>query len=220
MSKLLLDTVFLILVALLPGLSTLAYFIKTKKTNLVLLLLGGGGWLIALLARTPILYALSNTIERTAYLVVASYSAGLFEESLRYLVLKTPLSKKLTEDAVALGLSWGLTEALFIYVLPITIYTPVGYSLLELLPGALERNIALLGHIVFSLIVLKALSKIIYLPASMLAHGSLNIVGVVTLDLTKNVWLTETLLGLSVLLLFIATLHTLSRNPSNQVWST
>ncbi|MEM4471735.1 MAG: YhfC family glutamic-type intramembrane protease, partial [Zestosphaera sp.] len=160
----LLDTVFLILVALLPGLSTLAYFIKTKKTNLVLLLLGGGGWLIALLARTPILYALSNTIERTAYLVVASYSAGLFEESMRYLVLKTPLSKKSTEDAVALGLSWGLTEALFIYVLPITIYTPVGYSLLELLPGALERNIALLGHIVFSLIVLKALSKIIYLP--------------------------------------------------------
>lgn len=205
------NTAILVLVALLPGLLVLTYVVKSKDVKLLLLLLGGGGWLIALLIRAPLLYVLSNTLEKTTYIVVASYSAGLFEESLRYVVLKTPLSRGSVEDAVALGLSWGLTEALFIYVLPITIYSPVGYSLLELLPGALERNIALLGHVVFSLIVLKALSNTIYLLVSMLAHGSLNVVGVVALDLTTNVWLTEAFLALSVLAMLIIVLHKSSR---------
>lgn len=210
------NTAISVLVALLPGLLVLAYLVKSRSVKLLPLLLGGGGWLIALLMRAPLLYALSNTLERTIYVVVASYSAGFFEESLRYVVLKTPLARRSVEDATALGLSWGLTEALFIYVIPITIYGSVDYSLFELLPGALERNIALLGHVVFSLIVLKALSKIIYLLVSMLAHGSLNLIGVATLNLTSNVWLTEALLALSTLTMFIIVLNKSSKSLNNQ----
>lgn len=200
----LIDSVAASIISVTPGLIALTYIIRCRKAGWLFPVLGGGGWLIALLSRTPLLYASINVFERSAYLAVASFMAGLFEEPVRYVMLRssTSESSKLY-NAIALGLGWGLTEALLLYVIPTLTYSQMRYSLLDLMPGAVERNIAITAHVTFSILVMRSLNNLKYLILAVIAHGTLNAVGVATLEWTGNAWLTEAVLALFVALLAV-----------------
>ncbi|MEM0014393.1 MAG: YhfC family glutamic-type intramembrane protease [Zestosphaera sp.] len=201
----LVDSVIAAFVAITPGLAGLAYILRRRKVGWLLPVLGGGGWLIALLLRTPALYVSASVLERSTYLVIASYMAGVFEEPVRYLILRSPVVRDdKVGSAVVLGLGWGLVEALLLYVIPVLTYSHMRYGLLDLMPGAVERNVAITAHVAFSTLVARSLSNIKYLLLAVVTHGTLNMAGVMTLELTNNPWLTEASLALIVTALIIS----------------
>ncbi len=200
-----------ILISVVPGIIALTYVLHYRRVGWLLPVLGGGGWLIALLVRTPLLYVSASVLERSTYLVIASYMAGVFEEPVRYVILRSSAAKgDRLGSAIALGLGWGLAEALLLYVIPVLAYSQTQYSYLDLMPGAVERNVAITAHVIFSVLVMRSLSDLKYLLLAVIAHGTLNVVGVAALELTGNVWLTEALLALIVASL--ATFMAIRRN--------
>ncbi|MEM3848804.1 MAG: YhfC family glutamic-type intramembrane protease, partial [Zestosphaera sp.] len=131
--------------------------------------------------------------------------AGVFEEPVRYLILRSPVVRDdKVGSAVVLGLGWGLVEALLLYVIPVLTYSHMRYGLLDLMPGAVERNVAITAHVAFSTLVARSLSNIKYLLLAVVTHGTLNMAGVMTLELTNNPWLTEASLALIVTALIIS----------------
>ncbi|MDX1534554.1 MAG: hypothetical protein R3291_02930, partial [Thermoplasmata archaeon] len=78
---------------------------------------------------------------------------------------------------------------------------------LDLLPGALERNMAIVGHVAFTYIVLHAITRgkgLLLLAMGL--HFALNAVAVSTVLLTGNIWLAElALAGMVVVILGLAT---------------
>ncbi|MEM2021316.1 MAG: YhfC family glutamic-type intramembrane protease [Zestosphaera sp.] len=198
------DSAVVVLISVVPGLIALTYILHYRRVGWLLPVLGGGGWLIALLSRTPLLYVSANILERGTYLVIASYMAGVFEEPVRYVILRSSIAKNdKLGSALALGLGWGLAEALLLYVIPVLTYSQMEYSYLDLMPGAVERNIAITAHVIFSVLVMRSLSNVKYLLLAIIAHGTLNIAGVAALELTSSAWLTEALLALIVTSLVI-----------------
>jgi len=187
-----------ILVALTPGCLTLLKFLRRVRSLWIVSLLGGGGWLLALLLRIPILM-LNNTFVKDIVLsaFIASLMAGIFEELTRYFVIKLPFIKMFKNDgAVAVGLGWGLAEAVLIYVVNVAVLAPVfNYTWVDLLPGAFERNTAILMHVTLSLIVFHAINAgFKWLLTAVLTHTAFNVVGVLTLFYIVNVWITELVL--------------------------
>lgn len=210
----LLEVITLLTLSLVPGLSVLVYGVVVRwRSSWVLPILGGGGWLIALLLRAPLLYLLLNNVEESTYLIIASYAAGIFEESIRYVILRSPVVRNpRVGDAIVLGLGWGVTEALFIYVIPILIYLYNNYNILELLPGAIERNIAVVAHLIFSVLVMVSVSNVKYLLIAIITHGTLNIAGITILKITGNAWVTEASLAIIVAVLALATAIMIKRH--------
>jgi len=140
-------------VALLPASVALATTSGRRVDLWLVALLGGGGWLAALALRAPVLASLDPKSPASGY--VASVLAGLFEESFRFAILRTELLRRSsTRGATALGLGWGLAEAALIYALPVLATSATrGYGLVELLPGAVERNSATAVHLSLALLM-------------------------------------------------------------------
>ncbi len=203
----LLEVITLLMLSLVPSLSALIYAVVVRwKSDWVFSILGGSGWLIALLLRVPLLYLLLNNVEESTYLIIASYAAGIFEESIRYLILRSPVVRNpRIGNAIVLGLGWGVTEALFIYVIPILTYPYNNHNILELLPGAIERNIAVVAHTIFSVLVMVSVSNVKYLLVAIITHGTLNIAGITILKITGDAWVTEAFLAIIVTVLALAT---------------
>lgn len=186
----------------------LAFAILRNRWNRTLwkaFLFGWGGWFLALIARllpvqVPALFLGSSlTSDLTValiYIAYASILAGVFEEGFRYIFLQQRSFLRKPPALLAFGLGWGLGEALIIYVPAIMTLPFMATSIpgiMGILPGALERNIAILAHLSFTMIVCRAVSSrkksLLYL--SMALHALLNIVSVYSLVLTQNAWLSE-----------------------------
>jgi uncharacterized membrane protein YhfC len=121
----------------------------------------------------PILSRLAGGIYSAA---LASLLAGVFEESVRYLVARgLRVSRR---GAVCLGLGWGLTEALLIYAVPSValLLSGIQKNPWSLTPGAVERNAAIVLHVALSLAVWKAyaLSRRFYLAVAVASHAAAN----------------------------------------------
>ena len=209
-------------IAIGPGIIATLFLYKRNRNVLVPFLFGWGGWFIALLARlvplqVPALFLAeqlaSSTTVMLIYVAYASILAGIFEEGFRYLFLdqRKEIRKK-TSSLLSFGLGWGVGEAILLYVpavLALPFFAETAPSFLEILPGALERNIAITFHLSATLIIFRALSskgiaRKKYLLLAVLAHSILNIVSVYSLVLTRNVWLSESLALLSTSLVALA----------------
>ncbi len=103
--------------SVLPGLVILTVISRSNKNYWLMALIGGAGWLVALIAREPVLLLLKSL---NLYLRVyfAASMASVFEEITRYLIFKHFISKDIDPYcALSIGLGCGLTEALLLYAI-------------------------------------------------------------------------------------------------------
>jgi len=185
--------------ALAPALIFSAYANRAKGDLWFGFSLGGAGWLGALIARIAPLYAplALYGVEFARTMVYACYAAvlaGVFEEPIRYFcVRKVSLVRRSLRHTLSFGLGWGFIEALLIYGLPVAALEIMGMpkTLEQLLPGAVERNLAVASHVAMTFIVLCALLNAALLLLAVALHAGLNAAAVLTLMLTGDVWLTE-----------------------------
>ncbi len=180
-----------IAVSLAPGLAVLVRTAGRSRGAWVAAMLGGGGWLVALALRMPLL--MSVRLQWVAYAVFASVAAGLFEEVTRALMLRAGFAREeLPRRPIALGLGWGLAEALIVYALPVGLYAgALGYGWIDLMPGALERNAAIAVHLSLTLLLSENPRSLGLLAAAVALHSAVNLAAVASLRLLENVWLVE-----------------------------
>ncbi len=184
------------LIAILPAFLIFLYIARFKGSMWLSALLGGIFWLLALLARTPILLVLDLwglTIAPPFYAIyvailifLGSLMAGLFEEGIKYGFLnKYPAFIKTLKHALCFGLGWGLCEALLVYVLTVLTYGFLYEWLITIVPlpsesilifnfilGAIERNIAIVFHVSATILVALAVwhHRFIFALVAILAH--------------------------------------------------
>lgn len=194
-----------------PFLAATIYLARFRGALWKAFVFGWAGWLLALVIRlVPVqvpqvllLDRLQSDLTLALLLIVyASAMAGLFEEGVRYWFLRRWEGLRASRHALlAFALGWGVGEALVLYVpavatLPLVQATPP--ALLDVLPGALERNLAILAHLSFTFVVLAALGRGKGLLAlAMALHFALDFVIVAAFQLTGDIWLAE---GLGVVL--------------------
>jgi len=195
-----------ITIALTPSLLILTYIARRKPMYWIDSLLGGGGWFIALLLRLPLLGLISrmNIIVR---LVLSAFLAGIFEEGVRYVIMKFRMgSNTLFTRCLTFGLGWGLFEALVIYCFNVPLIIALGsYTVIGLMAGAIERNIAILIHVTMTLLIALsiALAKLRYFVLAVTLHALIDCMGITTL-LIKNPLIIETLIAIpSIVMAFI-----------------
>ena len=156
---------FAILLAAIPALLVFIILAGRSKNLWFSFIFGGFGWIGALILRliplqTPILfYGTSIATFNIFYFAYAALLAGCFEEGIRYLLLsKVKLTRLGLKNVLSLGLGWGFMEALLIYILEVLPLLYLGYklTLMDILPGVVERNIAVLLHVSLTFIVFNA----------------------------------------------------------------
>lgn len=194
--------IVLILLATLPGLIALMLIAKKMFKLWLDACLGGGGWLLALVLRLPILQFSAKILNPTHLSLLAAVMAGIFEEPFRYLILKYRFFSKenLCKTALSVGLGWSLTEAFLIYALQVPLsYTITGYDWTVYLPGAFERNIAIILHVALAFIIAYSLiSNIKYVILAIFLHGAVNSSIIPVLYVTKDPWIIESILALII----------------------
>jgi len=192
-----------IVLALGPGLVALAVVSKRGLGLWINALLGGAGWFVALVARLPLL-ALARGLDIYVSVLYASLMAGLFEETTRYLVVRSRsrVANNLRSWA-SMGLGWGLAEALVIYALQVPfVATMTSYDWAVFVPGAVERNIAMAFHLAMTLLIsLTVIGKplVLLLPTTISLHFLLNVTATFIATRLENPWLVEGLLALMTL---------------------
>ncbi|MBC7113782.1 MAG: YhfC family intramembrane metalloprotease [Candidatus Methanomethyliales bacterium] len=178
-----------------------------------LLLFGGMGWVLALILRIIPLNLFQLLVHDLV--VVIGYSAvlaGLFEEGMRYWLVKRTKTLKL-KAGLTFGLGWGIAEALVIYF-PSVLLSPTisSLGLLDLLPGVFERYIAVLAHIALTFIIMGAISSREYLVVAVVAHAVLDwVAGLAYYVMKLPVWQVEGLVAVYTLLLAIYATYTIKK---------
>ncbi|MET1101625.1 MAG: YhfC family glutamic-type intramembrane protease [Pyrodictiaceae archaeon] len=193
-----------VLVAVGPGFSALLFVLRARPGYWLDAVLGGAGWLLALTARATLL-VLARRLSMLAGVLVAALAAGVFEETVRYLVVKHRIGEERLYKCASIGLGWGLAEALIVYVLQVPLASSIyGYSWVDLLPGAVERNTAMIFHLSMTLLAVAAAtrnSRIILAAITM--HTLLDMAaGLVALHIS-NPWIIEGVIGLLALSLIV-----------------
>jgi uncharacterized membrane protein YhfC len=135
--------------------------------------------------------------------------AGVFEECVRFLILRLGIvGRSSLKGFTSLGLGWGLTEALIIYAVPAYMLgTVLNYGLLDLLPGALERNSAIIIHLSLTLLMSLRVGSFKLLVLAITLHSLINYLAVSTLSILGNVWVAECLIAVISLSVFIPVLN-------------
>lgn len=193
------------LIALGPGVALLLFVARRQGVLWKAFLWGWAGWFLALLLRLlpvqvpALLYATAiseDLLTALLYFAYASALAGLVEEGFRYFLLR--MSQAPREGfpfLLAFGLGWGIGEAVILYVATLAALALTPSSALTLavvLPGALERNLAIAAHVALTVIVYAAMGgRRALLGAAMLLHFALNFLAAAVVLLTQNVWWTE-----------------------------
>ena len=113
--------------------------------------------------------------------------------------------KKFTKfkNSIFFGLGWGIGEAIIIYlpaILTLPIYSFVVPTIGQVLPGAIERNLAIILHIALTIIIVNAVTKKKkYLYLAILLHIIVNYLSYLALVVTQNSWFTVLVIGIQVL---------------------
>ena len=211
-----------VVIAILPSLLMLALICKVNFRRWVLAVLGGGGWFIALIVRLGVLAFISKAIRE--YLVIGFFSsilAGLFEETTRYFLIKYFLKEEekfSPKHLASFGLGWGFIEAVLIYVSQ-ALYLGYVFQVewFKLIPGAIERNIAILFHVSLTFLVAYVVRrrKPMFILAPITLHAISNIYAVSVVNFIKDPWLTELLILLVLVPVSVVTiLATIPKKPS------
>ena len=171
-----------------------------------------------LLIRIPLLNLLQNTAwfqiftmtQTELYFILLAFSAGLFEEAGRYFGIRLFLKSDLLtwENGIVFGLGHGGIEAFWLAGIPYTsliaetvagkntallLTTPSAYFLL----GGLERILAVLLHIGFSMLVFYAVKqrKTLYLLYAVAAHTLVDAAAVFMAQSGLSAWVLEGILA-------------------------
>ncbi|MFX1342498.1 MAG: YhfC family glutamic-type intramembrane protease [Promethearchaeota archaeon] len=205
------------LIAILPAFLIFLYIARFKGRMWLSAIIGGCFWLIALLARTPILVALefwALTIPPAFYVAFAAIMiflgallAGLFEEGIKYGFLKrAPRFVDTVKHALCFGLGWGLCEALLLYVLTVLLYgflyewlitivtlPPESVLIWNFMAGAVERNTAILFHVSATIIVALAVwhQRFFFAGLAILTHFLFDFIPLILLQFVFYPFLTS-----------------------------
>jgi len=194
-----------VFIALAPAFGLFTYLARWKKSMWLSFATGAAGWTLALI-RVPILQVLGNAFLRnwivSAGAVTATYisigvssiSAGVFEEGVRYLLLKKiQLIQKDSKHILSMGIGWGFGEAVLIYTVNVVsaVYLRgLSPPYTSLLFGALERNIAIALHVGLTFMIWRAEADVRFLPVAMGIHFFIDFIGVSLFVSTGNIWAT------------------------------
>lgn len=156
------------------------------------------------LLRIPILNWLQTTTSFSIFqisypiifMILLSFSAGIFEEGFRFIFKKFLLRPKdpIFLQPIIFGLGHGLMEVFIIFIPNMGQMISMGTMPIAII----ERLIAIIAHISLSVIIWNGFikdKKSIYLGLAILAHGLFNTVGIITLSMGLNIWLVEGILG-------------------------
>lgn len=174
---------------ILVGLFAIIYFHKTRRTDFILYSWGGLLWLISVGIKvildftiTPYFLDFINSVIPSFFIVITCLFVGLrtgfFESGFSYLILKNRLKKFSFNDAVAVGIGFGATEAIILGLLSlINMLMLANPSLIASLPEAeralveaqlnqdsliifaplIERVFTILAHVFATVLIIKAL---------------------------------------------------------------
>ena len=196
--------IVLFAIALVPG-SLVLYYLHTKNRG-ILSIAGSGAvaWLVASV-RSPVLHFVSLLAGKPStppvwFIGFSAVLAGVFEEGVRYLFLKFSVEDRSWEAGVAFGLGAGLIEMILIYCIPlfrITVFGRVPPAFAQALPGAIERNLAVLVHIGAALLVMHSLRVRWMLGVAVFYHSLLDFTApVLGYHSSFTVWQVESVIAL------------------------
>lgn len=151
------------------------------------------------------------------YILLLALSAGIFEETGRYLVIRFVL-KNYTSwyEGIILGLGHGEVEAFLLVGWPLLINlfsgTVMNASNIEFLIGAIERIFTICLHVGLSVLVMKTVksSNYVYFIMAILIHTFVDaIAGIVPIFVSNSVFIVESILAIvsMLLLLYIISLR-------------
>lgn len=175
------------------------------RANSKLLFFGGMGWILALALRIIPLNLFQLYVRDMAIVIIYSaILAGLFEEGVRFWFIKRTKTSDL-KAGLTFGLGWGIAEALVVFFPSLLLaQPPLVASLFDLLPGIVERYVAVLAHISLTFIIMKGIVYKEYILVAVSAHAVLDLVAGFTYYVMKlSVWQVEGLVAAYVM--FLAT---------------
>ena len=198
-----------VVASVLPAFIALAHIARRRLNYWLAALVGGGGWFLALMARGPLstIMDVLGMYNRTTMALVS----GPIEESVRFLVLRYFISGPTNKGyALVIGIGWGLAEAIMLFVAQVPIAASLGYSWVQLLPGALERNTAILLHTSMAALITLGIMGRVRLKYSillaMIVHSTFNLAALHLVQLIGNPWLFEVvLLVISITIFMVVT---------------
>ena len=200
------EALLVVLIALGPGVAYLTYVSKASGKCWMTALMGGSGWFLAFILRTSA-FPLLKGLSRDWSILALALLAGFLEESVRYFLLKSRLSRaegvgEVRKCVESFGSGWGLTEALIVFGIQTPLITGLRtVSLSNLLAGSIERNTAIILHLTLTFLIGYGIitKNKWFLAEAIFIHSATDLLaGELTL-ITHNVWLIELSLGLITL---------------------
>jgi len=202
-----------VLIALLPAFILFLFLFFSSWENLLWVVFGLGalGWFLAFLLRILPLQApvkiygpmFTLTLWNLAY---ASILAGLFEEGIRYVLMrKIWFIRQSFRHVTSFGLGWGFGEAAIIYVGTLISLWIIGkhFTFLDMLPGAVERNLAIVIHVALTFILIKAIVSLRFLWFAMGIHAGVDFLVTTVYRIYRlPIWEVETIIALIAIILF------------------
>lgn len=163
--------------------------------------------LLQFLSKNSLEFNLFQTMHPIVYLLFLAFTAGLFEEVGRYVMMNYCLKANASfQTAVFFGLGHGGIEAFLFLGMNALIYliSPVHPEIAtsDFLWGSLERIIAISFHVELSIIVMKSVEeqKLHYLWFAIVLHGLIDsVIAIAQYSGSLSLILTESLFGIIVI---------------------
>lgn len=137
--------------------------------------------LLNMLAKNSMEYHTFQLTNPILFLAVIALSAGIFEETARYIAMRVFMQQKEGKAAIYFGIGHGGIEALMLVGIPFLMHLStalIATSEVTMYLGAVERVIAMSIHICFSIIVFYSVKnrKPFYLLLTIVLHGLTNFI--------------------------------------------
>lgn len=145
---------------------------------------------------TQVWYILFTYQYPTLYIFLLSFTAGLFEECGRFIMMKLFIKKANIKTAIAFGIGHGGIEAILFVGVALIMTNPILIDTQSLFMSGLERLNAMIIHVTFSVLVYKAVyhAKRGNVLIAILAHTLVNFISVYLMMNGVNLWIVEGIL--------------------------
>jgi hypothetical protein len=183
-----------VLMATIPFLIILFYYSKLDYKKYLTFIIGMLGWLVAFALRFPLINQISNINNLWVIILLPSLLSGLFEEILRFLLIR--FMKFVKKNFFLFAMGWSFAEIIIIYCTYIIYFLTLNQqvSFISTLPGLLERFSATIIHLALTIILIKSIKNKKLLGLAIGLHILVNLFGSLLLILNLNVWIIEIIL--------------------------
>lgn len=171
--------------------------------------------ILQLLANNSVYYSLFQVTNPILFLAIIALSAGVFEESARYIAMRFFMRNRKATSAIYFGIGHGGIEAIVIVGVPILIQLStilLTASEINIYLGAIERVFAIAMHVCLSIIVFYSVKKQkkLNLLLAIVLHGLTNFI-VVFVSMKLNAIVAEVIFLAIVVILIGFSLYVLRR---------